>query len=754
MNDLNLNDVNSIDSAVSNSIIMDPVAGAARISKRKSILFEPDKMETNCIFNQFQIDLTSFTTSILEMNTTGEQTDTIFKSCLTLLNKFSAMLNQLNVANTGFETRDTIDIAFEFASKHLSKFTTTSKRATEFKSLETYVEPKTLALGTHWEVRRVDEEYAIPRLLQSTFQYIPILETLCTLFNDKSFRDAYSQFNHSSHKHECKPGVFEDICCGSTFQKNLLFAERPDSIRIVIAADDTEICNPIGSKATIHKVTAIYMSILNLPKAMRSKLQNIYLVGLITTDDLKTKETEFNDIWRIVVNELNHLETSGIHVDSIGNLRGALVACIFDNAGAATALGFVESFNTKYSCRICEIEMDERQVACKENKSLYRSKDKYAEAVAIIENSENVDYIATKGVKRYCVLNDLSYYHILDNIFLDPMHDLFEGILRDLLKYVFDHCIANRIFSECWLKNQIQFFNYGRLNRKNRPSNIMRDKANLNQSASQIRCLLMHLPFILYEFRQNEALQAIWICVESIMRISQILSSDILCDGDLARLDEHVSVYLESIKKNFSHKFKPKDHHLTHYASVIRAMGPLRNLRMDRYENKHQEIKSAAKKTRNFKNILKSIASKHQKKLSLGSLFVGGVICSRKIKEVDTSKFSYGLDLPETILELDWFQFNEFHYTKKLLIVSAGRLFKIEHCFVEDNKQFLICKMLLFQRHEKFSNSFVFAETSPAIFKLIDFSDLESKCVYESKHVNDEMHVISENLSLNFFTEK
>lgn len=75
-----------------------------------------------------------------------------------------------------------------------------------------------------------------------------------------------------------------------------------------------ELCNPLQSKAGVHKVYAFYFSIRNVPVEFRSRTNNIHLVCLVNSNDLKTKTTDFNNVWRPIVRELKYLEEIGINV--------------------------------------------------------------------------------------------------------------------------------------------------------------------------------------------------------------------------------------------------------------------------------------------------------------------------------------------------------------------------------------------------------------------------------------------------------
>lgn len=123
-------------------------------------------------------------------------------------------------------------------------------------------------------------------------------------------------------------------------------------MRLQISAEDFEPCNALQSKSGAHKICAVYFSIHNLPPKYASKLNNIYLICLCNADDIKSKQTDFNNIWQLIVDEIFILENNGIIING-ETLRGTLVQTAFDNSGANVSLGFSGSFSSLKFCRHC-----------------------------------------------------------------------------------------------------------------------------------------------------------------------------------------------------------------------------------------------------------------------------------------------------------------------------------------------------------------------------------------------------------------
>lgn len=197
---------------------------------------------------------------------------------------------------------------------------------------------------------------SIPKIIQCSFQYVSIIDTIRTLFLRDDFLRSYQNYV-TDNKHKCTSGVYSEFCCGSAFRNNELFQNHPRSLQIQIATDDFELCNPLSSKATLYKQCAIYFSIRNMSKL--SNVMNIYLVALCNSNDIKTQQTDFNNLWEIIVKEIKYLEDVGIDVNESLNVKCTLVNLTFDNLGANQSLGLAEGFNAICYCRSCECTKEE-----------------------------------------------------------------------------------------------------------------------------------------------------------------------------------------------------------------------------------------------------------------------------------------------------------------------------------------------------------------------------------------------------------
>lgn len=693
--------------------------------------------------------------SITELQLKHRDTNVIMKLCSDLVKNLNGLNLSLTEDNTGMTASQVLEVTTDLIRGKIDRSNTQYKRHQNTLSSKFYVAPKDTAIGTRWELKKTTKNgktLKIPRLIQTPFQYVSILETITTLFQCNEFRDLY--FHHNNGRHICKPGNFKYFCCGDVFKKSEFFQRHPQSLQLQIASDDFEICNPLSSKANRHKICAIYFSIQNLPQRFKSKVNNIYLISLCNSDDVKMKHTDFNNLWQSIVNEVKYLEKIGIDIDENINLKGTITQLAFDNLGANTALGFVGSFNASYYCRHCESSLKECQKMSRENILKRRTKESYNEQIDIVHRSEKVKYDETKGVKYYCKLSNLEYFHIIDNPTADIMHDICEGTIPFMLKRLFKACSNAKVFTLDQLNSMVQFFDYGFLDKKNIPSEINLDKRSLGQNATQSLCLFRNIPFILNRYRENPKIKEIWHCVESLLRIVEIVYSYEITEKDLDVLDEMIFLHLEGLI-NLGYLLIPKHHFMLHYAQIIRSLGPLIHMNMSRYESKHKVFKDFAENTHNFKNINRSLAVKHQTLLcTKGCTYINDIQKGMKVSLDDYFMSQNERILHDTFGDLcnvnqtKWLRINNYEYRKDLVIVLESFFYQIKTILIDENRNcyYLFCKKFTVVSIDSFSNSFRVQEDST--FVLVDLHKLTNTKTYEMKFIESAQYVVAETLEL------
>lgn len=478
------------------------------------------------------------------------------------------------------------------------------------------------------------------------------------------------------------------------------------------------------------------------------------MVSLCRTDDIKTKETDFNDLWEHIVRELRYLEETGIQIDSNTTIKGTMIYGSFDNLGGNTAYGFVESFNSHF-CRFCIASKKETETMVKENPTLLRTVENYESHLAIVEDSEKINFSETKGVKRGCSLNKLNNFHILKNKSVDIMHDLNEGCIPFLLKNLFQYLISRKVLSEEELRRKIQFYDFGRYS-KNPLSTVLLKKDNLNQNAATLMKMFRHIGFIFRDLQQNETVRSVWICVESLQKVVQACYSSEINEAQVKQLQLDISTHLQSILDVLGLQLIPKHHLLTHYPQIIREMGPVCHMNMIRFEAKHKNLKNFAKHGNNFTNITKTISVKHQAELVYnGFTYCDDFNCGKisripfsQLNEVERETFPETLDKCENLYGIEWFECNYFTFRIGMAILHEDKFHEINRILVLIDKYFLSCDSFEYEQFDSFTNSLILKKRDPLIQKIVPFIELSNKKPYVIKFIEGKYFIFAETLDV------
>lgn len=602
------------------------------------------------VYNEFDLAFAQFENKVNLLDIGPKQTDNLIKIFETLLDsqiKLSQSLVDVNCSSLSHELKCTVNNSLIAANAHarekLNEIGTSYKRKKRLRNHAWYVPPKENAISLKW-CTKDNPNVDIPNyvLAQTTFQYISIKDTLLSLFRKPSFKKVFFEYNLNK-KHRCQDGVYENYCCSEVYKKMGL-GQNENEIIIELGWDDIDPCAALKSKSTVHKLTAITFKIRNLPPEFEAKVDCIFLVALCETENTK-RDASINNLFELAVKELRDLGTNGIQIDENSNMKVFLFNPVGDNLGANGALGFIECFSTDYMCRICEMKKEEWAVATRENRSKLRTESSFQNAIEYIDSLEpdaSINFKISKGIKSYCVLNDLNYFNVIQNKNVDLMHDVLEGVIPYFIENFIKYCSEKKILSISVNQKLIRDFNYGAMYKRNRRSKI--GAKSLNQNATQLYTIMLHFPFIFNDFRG--AISELIECMTSLLQIMQIVFSTSVRESDISRLTTLIETHLRSYQTVFKTHLSPKHHFLSHYPNVIRQMGPVIFTWMMRIEAKNKMLSSFAK-GECYKNIAMTVAERHQLIMCKDQFNVCMFAKSRQIKLQGSSSFNKYETLPE-----------------------------------------------------------------------------------------------------------
>lgn len=587
-----------------------------------------------------------------------------------------------------------------------------------------FVQPIEFPIGTRWELQFIKKYNSYKRkLVQNCFQFIPITSTIKSAFKNINFARIFSQFNNS---HTCSSNIYEYFCCGHLYQTLKPNFTAKHVILIQLYYDDFEIVKVLGSKTVIHKVGAIYFSVVNVPSFLKSHLDNIFLVALFYVNDLHG-DFNLNSILEPIVNDIKGLE-DGIQIDDLGLLQGTISSLSHDNLAANDMLGFTKSFSSKYFCRFCSLPNTETKICTEENIGSLRKADCY-EILKNYPKEKKINLIDTKGIQKQPILNNLNFFNTIKNKSVDFMHDGLEGFISRFLKYIFQFFLKEKCFTNIdKINDTIAAFNFGFHENANKPSNVNLDKSNCGQNAAQILCLIKHFPFIFGRFYKNEH-EPQWHCLRNLLQILTILLSFKISETQICKLEHLIKSYLEFIVNGFQRSLSPKEHLLTHYPSIIREMGPVIYMWTMRYEAKHRYFTRL--KCQNFINICKTLANRHQQMIATTWLNLKFDINIRVGQKKPTQNHA--------TYSISYLKDNFFHYKKGFFLLKniseeVINFYEILDILESQNDYLFLVKDYI-GLFEIFNNSYKLIETNTPS-SIIKYKCLKYNQVFEKQFCN------------------
>lgn len=115
-----------------------------------------------------------------------------------------------------------------------------------------------------------------------------------------------------------------------------------------------------------------------------------------------------------------------------------------------------------------------------------RTRATYESHVADLNGALRSHIATTYGITNKSILNTSRYFHVVDGLVPDIMHDMLEGTLQLTLKCLLCYLIKDQsMFSLTTLNERIASFHYGQANVQNRPSEISR--SSFNSTADTLR---------------------------------------------------------------------------------------------------------------------------------------------------------------------------------------------------------------------------------------------------------------------------
>lgn len=366
------------------------------------------------------------------------------------------------------------------------------------------------------------------------------------------------------------------------------------------------------ARQEIHKITAVYWAFADLPSKYRSNLHVIQLAALCKVPDVE--RFGYEKTLGPLLGELCTLERDGVFIESIGQVvKGTVMCVVSDNLAAHCFAGFMKSFRAKYFCRFCTATIDQIQShEVSDGEFSVRTKASHDHDLNVVKQGEKV---SQRGVQGDCVLNQrLEYFHTVTGFPPDVLHDLSEGIVPVELALCIRKMIRSKYFTLQYLNKRIASFPYQHTDNVDRPQRIPKTyakKKTIGGNGHENMTLLRLLPLIIGDRIPED--DGAWIVLMDLKEIVELVLSPKFTEEAIQYLETKIKDHRQMLKEVFPNvTLRPKHHYVEHYPDLIRCFGPVVHLWTIRFEGKHRFFKRTVHDTQNFKNVLKTLAWRHQ----------------------------------------------------------------------------------------------------------------------------------------------
>lgn len=199
-------------------------------------------------------------------------------------------------------------------------------------------------------------------------------------------------------------------------------------------------------KHTPYSVGAIYLVVTNLPRSVRFRKENVILVGIIPGPT--EPPLNINSYLKPLVDELNVLWNTGIRVSSPDTpnpliLKAALICVACDVPACRKVLGFYGHMS-RAGCSKCtkhfEFSGNKMDFGGFGECPLRSEHDHRQEAFTAMyqKTAAARDRIEKENGSRFTTLMELSYFDTVKYHIIDPMHNLFLGTSKHIMKRIID----------------------------------------------------------------------------------------------------------------------------------------------------------------------------------------------------------------------------------------------------------------------------------------------------------------------------
>ena len=274
------------------------------------------------------------------------------------------------------------------------------------------------------------------------FHYRSPVDSVASILSKPGMEEACLNWKTRNAASEEKSDIYDGLVW-QRFQKynGKDFLISPNNYAILINVDWFQ---PFERRCDVS-IGAFYGVLMNLPRNIRFKRENVLLIGIIPALDKEPKSLssflqpfvkDMKTFWKGVRVKTN-INKDGVVV------RVAVLCAAADIPAARKLCGFM-GHCAAYGCSKCMKKFPggfgekrnysgfHKQSWPKRTKSLH---SKYVDLIQRTQTKTARKQLESKYGCRYSVLMDLTYFDVIEHHVIDPMHNLFLGTANKCLRH-------------------------------------------------------------------------------------------------------------------------------------------------------------------------------------------------------------------------------------------------------------------------------------------------------------------------------
>jgi len=362
------------------------------------------------------------------------------------------------------------------------------------------------------------------------FQYVSIVETVAAIVSDPDYGNL--------PRDETPHGYLYDFKDGSTWKNSKYFQENPDALTGQLYSDAVELDNPLGASKGIHKALNVYFSLVDIPKSLRSKTENIFLVLTVLENDLQKDKNNYNHFFKPLVDDLKRLE-SGVQIGG-RTVKMGLICYSADNLEASMVGGFSKCYSSFDVCRICHQQHKDLPEISGIPKASPWTIAEYDAAVDNLVPGERGEF----GLNSGCIFNDLQSFHCIGQIPTDVMHDFCEKVASYDVMSILKVLVSSHLFTFDEYNKVLREVKLGDYEALDRPKPVNPKNVCIPGKAMAVALHLRLMPYFLCRLLKGNVVHNNAIDLLVILaRLLEYIMADKLTMGDIEDFEELVDFF-------------------------------------------------------------------------------------------------------------------------------------------------------------------------------------------------------------------